>query len=378
MSQGRIIFQGEFGEILIPDILTFLDMIGKTGTLSVTREGERKRIFWDRGEIAFADSSVRDEQISDYLCLNGWIDAAAREAVKPNAERPDDLIKSLLRSGALEPAVLPKALKLLVLDIVYSLFDWHEGSFTFEITPAAYGEKVVLKTSVSNIIMEGTRRMDEWQRIREYFPTNDVYPIPVANPPEVAVKLPPMEAEVLERIDGRSNIRDIVRQVEHDLFSVLNALLTLQNAGLISSSPSPVAAPPPLPPGHGLSGAQLSAARSIVDAFGNIFAGIHERIIRAKGSAGAQQFGATIQKGSFQKSGLFSGVSFLADGRLPTDTILKNLGDVPEDERLARLKGTLDRLLAQQVLQLDTSYGPEEKKAVSELIAREKERLTTV
>ena len=160
MSPGQVIFQGEFGEILIPDILTFLDMIGKTGTLSVTREGERKRIFWDRGEIAFADSSVKDEQIGDYLCLNGWIDAAAREAVKPNAERPDDLIKSLLRSGALEPAVLPKALKLLVLDIVYSLFDWHEGSFTFEITPAAYGEKVVLKTSVSNIIMEGTRRMD--------------------------------------------------------------------------------------------------------------------------------------------------------------------------------------------------------------------------
>ena len=90
-----------------------------------------------------------------------------------------------------------------------------------------------------------------------------------------------------------------------------------------------------------------------------------------------EQFSATIQKGSFQKSGLFSGIAFTPEGRLPADAILRNLGDVPADERLSRLKGTLDRLLAQQVLQLDTSYGPEEKKAVSELIAREKERLAT-
>ena len=63
MSAGRCIFQGEFGEVRIPDLLTFLDMLGKTGTLEVRRGQDFKRIWWERGEIVFADSAAPSEQV---------------------------------------------------------------------------------------------------------------------------------------------------------------------------------------------------------------------------------------------------------------------------------------------------------------------------
>lgn len=375
MTTGRCIFQGEFGDILIPDILTFLDMIGKTGILDLRRGDDAKRIFWERGEIVYADSAVEGERIGDYLCRNGWIDADALADAKSLATRDDELVKALLRKGAVEPAILPRAVKLLVLDIVYSLFEWRSGKFTFSLTSDPFPEKVVLRTSVSNIIMEGTRRMDEWQRIRETFPSDDTYVVPLGFEPDAIVKLAPAEREVLDCANGRRSVAGIVRRVDHDQFTVLTALLTLLGAGLVRSSAEPLPAAPARRSGDDLSDAQKRAALQIIEVFNNIFAGICDRIAAVKGAAGKDQFASTIQKGSFQKADVFAGIRFGPDGRLPSDAIVANLAAVPANERLAQLKSAFDRLLAQQVLQLDKSYPADEKKAVSELIAREKARL---
>ena len=50
---------------------------------------------------------------------------------------------------------------------------------------------------------------------------------------------------------------------------------------------------------------EVRAAKEIVDAFNNIFAGIHERIVGAKGNLGRRRYAATLQKSSFQKTGFY-------------------------------------------------------------------------
>ena len=371
MTPGRTIFQGEFGEIFIPDLLTFLDMLGKTGTLEVRRPDETKRIFWDKGEIVFAESDRTDEELADYLCRNGWVSHAALAEARKQAGN-DAVVRHLITSGALEPALLPRALKSLVVDIVYSIFEWKDGVFRFLLTAEPHGEKVVLRTSVSNIIMEGSRRLDELKRIRETFTSDDLYILRADNEGVATVKLPPIEQEVLAFVDGRSTVRDIVRQVEHDQFTVLNALLTLINAGLVGLSPTPAGVP-----AGDLDDNEQRGSHAILAAFNNIFAGIRERIAREKGNEGLARFESTLLKASFQRSGILTGVTFSADGRVPVEAVLRNLETIPGEERLSRLKGTLDRLLAQQVVQLG-SRSPEEKMAITELIAREKARIATI
>ena len=68
-------------------------------------------------------------------------------------------------------------------------------------------------------------------------------------------------------------------------------------------------------------------------------------------------------------------MQFNGEGKLPFDALLKNVAELQEERRIQRLKGSMDRLLAQQVLQMDNSYPTEDKKAISELISREKERM---
>ena len=372
MTTERCIFQGEFGEILIPDLLTFLDMLGKTGTLELCRGDVTKRIHWHQGEIIFADSTDPQEGLGQYLVRNGWITREALESARAGSSPKGDLVKNLIRSGALRTDLLPKSERSLVLDIVYSIFEWREGSFRFVITPEPHQDRVVLQTSVSNIIMEGSRRLDEWTRIRQSFMSDEIYPHVVAGNPSTTLQLPPVELDVLAQVDGAKTIADIVGAVEHDQFTVFNALLTLSSAGVIGVSDTPVADDPRE---GALSDEERAAATELLAGFNNIFESLLERVRRIKGEAAAVRFDATLGQPSFQRGGPLAGVTFTAGGRIPAAAVLGNIARMPPEDRVAKLKGSLDRLLAKQVLMLDTSYPPAEKQAISELIAREKERL---
>jgi hypothetical protein len=296
-------------------------------------------------------------------------------ASRATARTEHAVVGLLVRDGSLEPSVLLRATKSLVLDTVYSLFEWTTGTFGFDITSEPHPERVTLKTSVSNIIVEGCRRLDEWQRIRECFASEDVHPARATSPGGTSVKLPPAEQEILGWVDGRRSVAEIVHCVSRDAFTVLGALLTLRNAGLIEVSAEAVV-PPAAAVGTGpLHESEALAAAEIVAAFNNIFRGMHSRISTVKGQTGIARFAATLQKDAFQRVGIFNGVQFASDGTVPPAVVLQNVAELPDDDRISRVKGSFDRLLAQQVLQMDTSYPPEDKKAISELISKEKSRL---
>jgi hypothetical protein len=380
MTQGRVIFQGELGEIQLPDLLTFTDMLGKTGTLEVTASGSTRRIHLEKGEIIYADSTATSERMPEYLCRNGWITPEALAAARTPGHGDDVVVKLLVRDGALRPSFLPKAEKALVLDIVYGAFEWKQGTFRFMLTDHPHAEKIALKSSVSNVIVEGCRRLDEWQRIRERLPSDDAYPVPARGGAAASVNLPPLEQEILGQVDGARSIATIVQRVPHDLFTVLAALLQLLNAGLIGVQAQPARPVAAAAAGGngGMAADDEQVAQDVVAAFNNIFAGLHSRIATVKGEQGRQRFLATLQKESFQRGGVFSGVQFAGDGTLPVAVVLKNVAQLPEAERLAKLKGSFDRLLAQQVVQMDTSYTNEDRKAIQDLIDREKRKIAGV
>ncbi|MHC5033374.1 MAG: DUF4388 domain-containing protein, partial [Planctomycetota bacterium] len=219
MPEGSCIFEGRFGDIQIPDVLTFLDMLGKTGTLEVERRGQTRRLFWDSGEIVFAESTLPEESLPGWLVRNGSVSPEAVEVARGEASGEEDLVGQLIQMGEMEPRVLPRALRGLVLDIVYGLFQWDEGEFRFLVTELPHAERVVLRTSVSNIIMEGSRRLDEWRRIRAVFPHDEVFPCPAEGDSPASVKLAPVEEETLGHVDGKRTVAEIVRLVQRGHFT---------------------------------------------------------------------------------------------------------------------------------------------------------------
>src|SRR5207249_2340788 len=106
-------------------------------------------------------------------------------------------------------------------------FEFREG------TPI--GETISLEISVMNLIMEGTRRLDEWSRVKEKIQNDRVVLAPVKSLDEVArlVTLSDFDRTLLGLVDGRRTVRDIVTFARRDEFETWQGLHALLSAGVI-------------------------------------------------------------------------------------------------------------------------------------------------
>jgi hypothetical protein len=89
--------------------------------------------------------------------------------------------------------------------------------------------------SIENVIMEGTRRIDEWARIKDRIPSLDVVVRFTDQPYDKArgVNLTPDEWRVFARINGVHSIRQIAQQTQLGEFDVARIIYGFLSAGLV-------------------------------------------------------------------------------------------------------------------------------------------------
>ena len=223
---GERILEGVLRAVSVPDVLTFVNMLKKTGTLSLRTETSVRRLYWERGELVFASSNLPEESLGSFLVRHGRITPDQNLQSGLQVEPGKRQGKVLVQMGILTPKQLWWAVKNQVLEIVYGLFSVREGTFFFEETEEANEEKIKLSTSTTNIIMEGIRRLDEWPRIKELIPSDHL--VPLLTPSEVrdpGVRFLDGELEILALVDGRRSVRNIIYHSNLDEFETLRVLM---------------------------------------------------------------------------------------------------------------------------------------------------------
>lgn len=350
------ILEGSLSAVSVPDLLTFINMMKKTGVL-VLRQGETvRRIFWDRGEMIFASSSDPEEALGAFLVRHGKITQEENMRSGMQVEPGRRQGKILVQMGVLTPKELWWAVKNQVLEIIYAAFTLRSGHFAFEETEAPHGEKIKLSVSTTNIIMEGIRRLDEWPRIREVIPSDRVVPRPA--PPEQRdgnVKFLEGERAILDLVDGSRTVRDIIHLSELDEFETLRILMALCLARYI------------VIPGarEGRSGEEVedaTALEALVASYNRIFARILSSLAARLPEGAVEEFSAGVLAEA--KSPCFEGVSFDGGGRLDVKALLANVADFPAEERQVALDGALSNLLSFLLFEASRHLSPEEKAAV--------------
>jgi hypothetical protein len=112
---------------------------------------------------------------------------------------------------------------------IYDIFLWTDGEFYFVDDELPQMEMIPLQVDVTGIIMEGTRRVDEWQRIRELVPNQGMIPVPLK---EVDyTDLEEVEEPIVRAIDGKRTIADIVLESRSSEFVVSSTVYTLVRHG---------------------------------------------------------------------------------------------------------------------------------------------------
>jgi len=152
---------GQLGEMTVADLLSFFNMFRKTGVLRFQLAGGKKALYFQQGEVVSAASSFPEEDLGEILFNLGKISRKELDLARQFASSRATIGKILVEKKAVSPKDLWQATRSQVEDIVYHLFAFHEGSYSF-VSKSLDEEKIVrLSLSTQNLIMEGLRRIDE-------------------------------------------------------------------------------------------------------------------------------------------------------------------------------------------------------------------------
>ncbi len=228
-------FWGTFNLFSLSEVLQLLHMGRKSGTLDSWNEFDERKIFFYEGNILFAEAVKYKEKLGDILVKSRAInDIQLSKALKiqRDSHSSKKVGEILIEAGFITRERLINGITSQTEESIYELFDWENGHFRFEEKEIIPEEmEFVLNISIQNIIMEGTRRIDEMDRIRELVPSLDI--ILNLNPnagESTDINLNPNEWKVLSVIDGKRTANDIVLITgfsEFDLSKIIFSLLTV-------------------------------------------------------------------------------------------------------------------------------------------------------
>lgn len=233
-------FTGNLKTVAFPDILQLVSTGKKTGMLHITRGTQKKEVYFRGGNIIFATSSnIEDDFLGNLLVKRGKISKADLErAVNLQRVTGKKIGVVMMEMKLFGKEELLECLKIQIEEIVYNLFGWDAGEFCFYDGKTPAKDQVITELNTMNVIMEGTRRIDEWIEIQKALPADNntlrIVPHPKVRLDEIRLTLE--EFAVLNLINGERTVPDIIKDSTYGEFVTSKALFKLVTQGLVEVS----------------------------------------------------------------------------------------------------------------------------------------------
>jgi hypothetical protein len=244
---------GSLADIAIVDLLQFVHMSQRSGTLLLERQGESAHISFHRGRIASAWSPA-SPSVASFLLEHGKVsDAQLRSAEeRRQADALLSLGQALIEEGAVTWVELRDAVAAKVERTIFELVGWSEGSFRLvadevraddEISFAPRDVLPVMNIDTQGILLEAVRLFDE--RNQQVSAAR----VPLAVPDEAPASLP-RPAQVSPATRARPSARVQLLSKQSDVLAPLReALSELAQVSVVeprdAGAPGP-GEPPPL------------------------------------------------------------------------------------------------------------------------------------
>jgi Domain of unknown function (DUF4388) len=233
-SDEAMSFSGNLRTMPFSDLLQFLSANVVTGTLQVRSQQIVKVINFEKGRIVSSSSSDPREYLGHFLVSQGYIDEEAlRIAMEVQRNSKMLLGKVLVMGGKVSEEEMMRMLRLKSEETVYSLFLWDEGEFSFfhdEIMDKLF---IRIALDPQGIIFEGVLRRDEWMRIREIFPHNNVVLEKVPAHLSNMDQFDALGKSLFDLVDGNRNIEDLVLATHSVDYAACRALFSLYEQGFL-------------------------------------------------------------------------------------------------------------------------------------------------
>ena len=241
-----MLLQGNLREFSLPNVLQLVKMSAKTGALSINREAESGKIFFRNGQIHFATAHPGTMPLGERLVKSGHVTSKQLRAALAEQKKKSSkgrIGSILLEHGYIDRATLEQSVRDQIEDVTFNFFSWVDGDFAFEADETVTDEDILVEMNVESVIMEGCRRIDEWELI--FATLGSLERVPRLRYNDIVeedggVKLAPDQWRVVCWIDGRHDINTVLKECGLDRFNGAKVIYDLHKAGLLTVNDSAI------------------------------------------------------------------------------------------------------------------------------------------
>jgi hypothetical protein len=247
--------KGNLRDFSITQLLNLINVAQKTGTLVIEGPSHEVLVFFREGKLAYARNGHEDNSLAAILYRAKKLSAAQFKAIKERAGPMSDKELGLLLINAnyISQQDILTSLQTYFINVVNHLFVMVEGLFRFEMTLMPPEDKITVRISLENLIIEGSRRIREWEQLQDEIPSLEMA-LKFSERPGTNlrnVNLSVEEWRVVSFINPKNTMRQIAKATNRSDLEIRRIVYSLLQAGLVEMvrpQGMTLASIPPRPP----------------------------------------------------------------------------------------------------------------------------------
>ncbi len=229
--------RGNLKDFSLTQLLNVINLARKTGALTLSGPEGAAVVFFKEGRLVYAARDGQETPLTAMLLRAGRLTEEQARTIEKRSDVASDKELGLLlvNAGYVSQRDILQSIRRNILDLVYPLFTWGEGVFRFEPNQLPGADKLTAPIDLENVILEGSRRLREWEMLQDEIPSMDVALKFVKRPDADLrnINLSADEWRVISVIDPHKSIRQIAKQIGLTDFQMRKIVYGLLSAGLV-------------------------------------------------------------------------------------------------------------------------------------------------
>ena len=221
---------GNLETMELSELLQWVALSTKTGTLLVENDTTEIKIFFDEGSVAATESSDPGSRLGQFLLAARLIDEEQLSTALESQKAGEMLLgRILVATNLVKEADVVEMLEQKARECVFQLLLHPSGAFRFVDDESLEGEMVPMSLDVTGLMLKAAEQVDEWKRIRQFIPSTKCVPVAVGFL-EDTDSIPGAQS-VLALVDDDRSIEDICTETRLSEYFVNRVLFATLEKG---------------------------------------------------------------------------------------------------------------------------------------------------
>ena len=215
--------------VALPTLIQSIADESKTGTLKIENNLGEKTIYLRDGKVLQVTSPEKPSMLAEGLRRHPELDEESYQLLCKQQMKTGNSLASIILNEENGLALLTVICQFQILEEMCELFTWencHSEFIDGEPDPMNFDLEIINiePMNISSLLLEGARRLDEWNIIRQYIPSRQDIPEKLVEKLEEASY---EKQTVFQAIDGFQNINEILSKLRLSAFVAESTLSEL-------------------------------------------------------------------------------------------------------------------------------------------------------